>query len=126
MTQIIGIAIISLMLALILKSTNPSFSAILVLCAACILFARVIGSLSDIFDNLLSISSESAEASAYIKLMLKTLGIALITQLIADVCRDSGESALAGQTELAAKIIIIAMIMPLLDAVIKAVSGLLV
>lgn len=126
MTQIIGITIIGLLLALIFKSINPTFSAIIIICAACILFGKVASSLSQIIESISSITSNSQEAGAYINLMLKTLGIALISQFVADICRDAGENALAGQTEFASKIIIIAMILPLFEAVIKAVTGLLI
>ena len=59
-----------------------------------------------------------------LRLMFKVLGIALITQVISDLCRDSGESALAGQTEVAAKIIIVSLILPLLQTVVKIITGL--
>ena len=58
--------------------------------------------------------------------MLKVLVIALVTQIVSDMCRDSGESALAGQTETAAKIMIVAVVLPLIQAVLKVISGLVV
>ncbi len=126
MTQIIGITVISLLFALIFKSVNPSFSIIIAVCAACILFFKVADSLAGIIESFKNLASGFENVNNYVHLMLKTLGIAMISQFIADICRDSGESALAGQTEVVTKIIIIAMIMPLFEAVIKAVSGLLI
>ncbi|MDE6385833.1 MAG: stage III sporulation AC/AD family protein, partial [Eubacterium sp.] len=41
------------------------------------------------------------------------------------LCRDCGENALASQTETAAKVIVIAMILPLFETVIKIITGLL-
>ena len=126
MMQIVGISAVSLLLALFLKEVYPSFSVILVICAAGLLFIKMSGSLSSIISYLNDISGSAGEANSYVKLMVKTLGIALVSQLMADICRDNGESALAGQTETAAKILIIAMIMPLFEAVVKAVSGILI
>lgn len=57
--------------------------------------------------------------------MVKILGITLITQFIIDLCRDSGENALASQTEITSKILILIMVMPMFEAVMNIVSGLL-
>ena len=91
-------------------------------CAA--VFFESISSLSEIVDSLNELASGMGEISSYLKIMFKVLGIALITQIISDICRDSGESALAGQTEVAAKILIVTLILPLLQAVVEVITGL--
>ena len=126
MTVFIGISITALILSLFLKDYNKTVSLILVLFSSALLFFKIVGSIGEITDTLKEITDNAGELSSYLKLMLKVLGIALITQITADICRDCGETALAGQTEVAAKIIIVAMILPLFEAVVKIISGLLV
>ncbi|MCI6245790.1 MAG: stage III sporulation AC/AD family protein [Eubacterium sp.] len=126
MTVVIGISITALILSLFLKDYNKTVSLILVLFSSALLFFKIVGSIGEITDTLKEITDNAGELSSYLKLMLKVLGIALITQITADICRDCGETALAGQTEVAAKIIIVAMILPLFEAVVKIISGLLV
>lgn len=126
MTVVIGISITALILSLFLKDYNKTVSLILVLFSSALLFFKIVCSIGEITDTLKEITDNAGELSSYLKLMLKVLGIALITQITADICRDCGESALAGQTEVAAKIIIVAMILPLFEAVVKIISGLLV
>lgn len=126
MTVVIGISITALILSLFLKDYNKTVSLILVLFSSALLFFKIVGSIGEITDTLKDITDNAGELSSYLKLMLKVLGIALITQITADICRDCGETALAGQTEVAAKIIIVAMILPLFEAVVKIISGLLV
>jgi len=46
--------------------------------------------------------------------MLKAAGIAVLAELGAQLCMDSGESALAGRITLAARIAIIGLCLPLL------------
>ena len=125
MTVVIGISITALILSLFLKDYNKTVSLILVLFSSALLFFKIVGSIGEITDTLKEITDNAGELSSYLKLMLKVLGIALITQITADICRDCGETALAGQTEVAAKIIIVAMILPLFEAVVKIISGLL-
>lgn len=125
MTVILGIAITTLVLGLFLKEQNRIISLLLVIFSCIALAFQSVGAIAEIIKSLNNMASQLSETSAYIKIMFKVLGIALIAQLVSDLCRDCGESALAGQTETVAKILIITMIIPLLEAVISIISGLL-
>ncbi|MCH5316400.1 MAG: hypothetical protein J1E05_00365 [Eubacterium sp.] len=125
MTAVIGISLSALILAVFIKDHNKTASLVIMLAAAALIFFRIITGISDVFSSIREISSGVESAAGYIKLMLKVLGIVLITQFISDLCRDSGENALAGQTETAAKIIVISMVLPLFESVVGIISGLL-
>lgn len=124
MIHIIGISAVALIFGLFLRQHNKTVSLILIIFACIAVFLESASYLTDIIDTLSSMVSGLEETSAYLKIMFKVLGIALITQIISDLCRDSGESALASQTEVAAKIFIVALILPLLQAVVKVITGL--
>lgn len=124
MIHIIGISAVALIFGLFLRQHNKSVSLILIIFACIAVFLESVSYLIDIIDTLSGMVSGLEETSAYLKIMFKVLGIALITQIISDLCRDCGESALAGQTEVAAKIFIVALILPLLQAVVKVITGL--
>ncbi len=124
MIHIIGISAVVLIFGLFLRKHNKTVSLILIIFACIAVFLESVSYLTDIIDTLSGMVSGLEETSAYLKIMFKVLGIALITQIISDLCRDCGESALAGQTEVAAKIFIVALILPLLQAVVKVITGL--
>lgn len=124
MIHIIGISAVALIFGLFLRQHNKTVSLILIIFACIAVFLESVSYLTDIIDTLSGMVSGLEETSAYLKIMFKVLGIALITQIISDLCRDCGESALAGQTEVAAKIFIVALIFPLLQAVVKVITGL--
>lgn len=124
MIHIIGISAMALIFGLFLRQHNKTVSLILIIFACIAVFLESVSYLTDIIDTLSGMVSGLEETSAYLKIMFKVLGIALITQIISDLCRDCGESALAGQTEVAAKIFIVALILPLLQAVVKVITGL--
>lgn len=124
MIHIIGISAVALIFGLFLRQHNKTVSLILIIFACIAIFLESVSYLTDIIDTLSGMVSGLEEISAYLKIMFKVLGIALITQIISDLCRDCGESALAGQTEVAAKIFIVALILPLLQAVVKVITGL--
>lgn len=124
MIHIIGISAVALIFGLFLRQHNKTVSLILIIFACIAVFLESVSYLTDIIDTLSGMVSGLEETSAYLIIMFKVLGIALITQIISDLCRDCGESALAGQTEVAAKIFIVALILPLLQAVVKVITGL--
>ena len=125
MSVLIGISLSALILAVLIRDYNKTASIAIVIAASAMIFVKIASDISTIFEALTNISSGVEIAASYIKLMMKVLGIVLITQFTADLCRDCGENALASQTETAAKIIVVSMILPLFETVIKIVAGFL-
>lgn len=125
MIKIAVVSLTALILVIFLKRTNKEFAFILTFAAALILFSIVISDFFDVVNRIYTISSGIENLNSYINLMVKILGITLVTQFIIDLCKDSGENALATQTEIASKIVILIMVMPLFEAVMNVVAGLL-
>jgi stage III sporulation protein AD len=106
------------------RDSNRQFAFIMSVCGVAILFFTAAGELSGIINSVSDFSSMSEVTAGYIKLMMKILGISLLTQIVCDICRDNGENALASMTGTVAKIIIVALILPLFETVINIVGGL--
>ncbi len=71
-----------------------------------------------------AVASLSSLASAYglqgwLNLLLKALAIALSCQMTASLCRDCGESALADKAELAGKIAILSLTVPVVRQLVQ-------
>lgn len=120
----IGISICVLFCALLLRRYNKTFAVIVSVAGSAILFLLVSRQLNDIIAKIGDISSSVNSTAPYIKLMLKVLGITLVTQFVVDTCRDNGENALASMTEIVAKILVVSMVLPLFETIISIVSGL--
>jgi stage III sporulation protein AD len=58
-------------------------------------------------------------------LLLRGLGVAMLTQLSSDLCRQCGENTLAGGVELAGKAELLLLCLPQLRALIEMAGGLL-
>ena len=125
MIKTAGFVLISLLLILFLKETKREFSIILAAACGIILFVTVADDLYDIATKIYDLSTQADNINTYISLMMRILGISLIAQFVADLCRDSGENALASQTETASKVLILIMTLPLFETVINIVTGLL-
>lgn len=58
-------------------------------------------------------------------LMIKGLGVAMLTQFCADLCRQSGEASLANSVELAGKAELLLLCLPMLRDLIDLSQGML-
>lgn len=126
MIKIIIIAVATLLLVVFSKNYNKTFSLIIVVSACILIFFQILNGLTTVFDSIKNLSDGIEPISQYIKLMIKVLGITLISQFVSDLCRDSGENALANIVEISSKIIVIVMILPLFETILKIVTGLIV
>lgn len=124
MIQVFGIAAVCLLLAVFLKSQNKMFALLVTLGGAVLIFVISSDVAFNVFDALSDIEDSAGYTGTYVTMMLKVLGISIVTQVVCDICRDNGESALASQTEIASKIMVLAMLLPLFQTVIQIVTGL--
>ena len=63
--------------------------------------------------------SGSIEYGEYIGVMMKSLGIALVTSASADICRDCGEGAIASKVELLGKCAIMLIALPIIRSLLS-------
>lgn len=68
---------------------------------------------------------EGSGHGAYGEILFKALGIAILTQICADVCRESGENSLAGGVEMTGRIEILLLSLPLMEEVLTVAGNLL-
>ena len=125
MIRLIGIAVCVLFCRILVRDKNRSAAAVLSIAGGAVLLTGAAGELYKIADELKSLSDIYSASRSYIKLMLKVLGITVLTGFISDICRDNGENALASAAEICAKIITVAMLLPLFETAVKIITGLI-
>lgn len=125
MIKVVGIVLTALIINIVLKNYSKEFTFLINIVCTIIIFTLISKDLKGIVDRLTSISNEISVLLAYIKIMLKILGISMIAQLLSDLCRDNGENTLANQTELSAKIIILVTALPLFTTIMDIMIGML-
>lgn len=81
--------------------------------------------MGDLISAVKDLINGSGINTEYLTLLLKALGVSVLTQLAADACRDSGETALSNKVELAGKVTILLLCLPLVKAMIQLSAGLI-
>lgn len=119
--QIVAFALIAAFLAVVLRERKPIFSMMIATVAGVLIFLRVAGYLSSILDFLADMTLRANISLIYLNTLLKIIGIAYIAEFGAQICRDAGESVIAGKVEFAGKLLIMVMALPLLAAVLETI-----
>lgn len=115
--KIVSVVVVAVLLSLIVRHFRAEYSVFIFLGAAVIIWAMLSDSFGRSLDTLKIMLDGTGVESSYISIVFKTLGICILTQIAADMCRDAGESALATKTELAGKIVILGVALPMLTSI---------
>lgn len=118
---IAGLGIVAAVTAVLLKKEGSSLAICVSICTGCILLLMALEPLSKIFGELEALTNGAGIETEWLTLLLKALGLCYITQFSGDCCRDAGETALAGRVELAGKIAVLGLSMPLFQSIVSAV-----
>ena len=122
--KIAAIGIITTVLCRFFSNDNKEYALFLKMAAAALILLSVIRYITPIYDTISGIFGRTGADSSYLSLLFKALGICYITQFAHDICKDSGENALAAQIETAGKITLILLSLPLFEALMGVVSSL--
>jgi len=110
--QITVVAVLSAVLALVLKKDTPQFALLVGIAASALLLLAVLPRLSEVL-GLMSRLSAYVDGGAHYVTLLKVIGIAYATEFGAQICVDAGETAVASKLELAGKLLIMTVAAPL-------------
>jgi stage III sporulation protein AD len=123
--QVVGLGLLVAILSLILKEQKPMFAFLLTACAALFIFIFLADKIAAVIRVIESLALETNVNLVYLKTILKIIGIAYIAELGAQIVRDSGFSSIASKIELAGKVLIIVMAVPIIEVLIRTVISML-
>lgn len=123
--KIISLAIIGIVVISVIKNIKPEFTVYLVIATTVIIFALILDKLVLVFRFLNSIYSEVTYGRTFFPILMKVLAIAYITDFTAQLCRDAGEGAIASKTELAGKVLIFYISLPVLVTILDLINSVL-
>ncbi|WP_258000358.1 stage III sporulation protein AD [Bacillus sp. Marseille-P3661] len=123
--QIVGIALITTFLSLIIKEQKPAFSSMLVVFVSIVIFLFLIDQIYEVIRMLERIAIHANVNMVYLETILKIIGIAYIAEFGAQITKDAGQGALASKIEIAGKILILVMAIPILTVIIETIVSLI-
>ena len=122
-TAIIGVGIVGALLAITVKNTRPELGLCIGIGTGCVIFSFVLPHISEVLEEIKTLSEKSGVEFGYFVPIVKIIGIAYITQFSSEIIKDSGENAIAKKVEFAGKIAILLMMLPILKTLISTILG---
>lgn len=123
--MIAGLCLTASIICKALEKNSGEIKILLAICTVCIVLFRISGELADVISAIQDLFERSSMDGEYLTVIFKGLGICYITQLGCDCCRECGENVIASQLELAGKIGMVIISLPLFRALIAIIEGLL-
>lgn len=119
--QVVAAGIIGTVLSIAIKKQSPEISLLIGICTGVLIFIFVAGKLQTVLEVLKTMAERANISPKYMGIVLKVIGISYICEFGMQICKDAGESAIAGKIELAGKIIIMLVSAPVILAVVELI-----
>ncbi|MEG6565833.1 stage III sporulation protein AD [Thermoanaerobacterium saccharolyticum] len=123
--QIVAIGIICVIILSLFRENFEDVAIIISLSASILIFFIIVPKISNIIAVLNTIANKSGINSIYVKTILKIIGVAYIAELGVQISNDAGEKNIATKVELAGKIIIIFLSLPIIIALVDTIVSIL-
>ena len=119
---VIGVA--GAILTLIIKKTSPELSTVLTLTVCTVIVGMAMKVFSSVYEVLELVELGPGFSSAYTAPVLKCVGIGITARLGSDLCKDSGQQAVASSVEICGAICALYVSLPLIKTMLRMIGEL--
>ncbi len=125
MVKIALAGIVAVLCALLIKQEKGEYAVFISMSGCLMIFLFGISKLEVILEAIGRLDSYLGAGSEYLPILLRIVGITYLAEFAADLCRDAGFAAIAGQVEFAGKLTIMAVSLPVILGLLEALEGFL-
>ena len=111
-------------MALVMRRIRPEGATVLVIAAGALAGLLILPQLDQIVNGIAGLARAGGVQEGYISQLLKVGGISLMMDFAAQTCRDAGEDGLAMKTELAGRVLLIALALPVMQTLLEQIISL--
>lgn len=123
--RLVGFAIAATTLLVLLRRERPEMALILSLAVGAFILLAILPAIGQVVTLLDTLTMKAHVRLIFFDTVLKILGIAYLAEFGAQVARDAGETAVASKIELAAKVLILVLALPIVNAILDLILRLL-
>lgn len=121
--QVALLGIVAVIASMLIRSKEPVIGSVLSLGVAIFTVACLISRLFVILEYLDRLMENLSFARPYLLLLLKAVGITLVTEFGASLCRENGFLALSDSIRVFGKVSILMLGIPILAALVDIING---
>ncbi len=123
--SILGLCITVTLICKLFEKNNKEYSLFISIITLSMVLFFAVTMISPITSKIQEILNLADVSNEYFNIVLKAIGVCYLTQLGCDYCKDAGENALSSELELAGKISLLLIALPLFDNIVAIVQDLL-
>lgn len=112
-------ALCAVLFAALVQKTNKEYALLISLGTAAVLLLFLLERAGPVLQQVEDLAASGPLEGEAVGLMLRAVGITVVGQVVARLCKDAGESALAYTVELAARAAVLAAALPALGRFLK-------
>ncbi|MBD5136176.1 MAG: stage III sporulation protein AD [Lachnospiraceae bacterium] len=121
----LGIFVVCVVLmAVQFKSLKPEYGIYMTIAAALVIFFYSLSKIQVIFESINTLK-KYVNLGGYMPVIIKIVGISYISEFASDICKDSGYGTIGNQIQIFGKLSILAVSMPVFEALFKTIDGLI-
>lgn len=123
--KVCGLGLLAAVVSVILRELCKGLALPLKFAGAILTAGAALALFYPTVQKLLTLSAEVPAASGYGTVLLKALGISILAEFSAGICRDVGEGAIASGIETAGKACVLVLALPLIEEALGSAGVLL-
>lgn len=123
--KIAAVAVAGALCAVVIRRSAQEIAVAVGLAAGVIILSFALGAVESVLALIDTLADTAGLSPAVLAPVVKTVGISIITRVTAEICRDAGESGIASCVETAGAVLALFVALPLLQAVLTTITGLL-
>lgn len=120
--SIVAIGIVGAILTVIIKQYKPEYAIFISIITVAIIMSNVISIALPIISDIKSLLNKTSISFEHLSILLKAVGICYLTQFVCDICKESGQTAIANKIEIAGRVAICFISLPLFHDLISIVE----
>ena len=123
--KIAAAGILTVMLYALVRQLKPEIAPLIILGGSAVILVAVAERFIGVSDTVNSMMELAGLDKENVSILIRCLGICVVTQFAADICYDNSSSSIAAAVELAGRVGAITLALPMLQAVAKLALGLM-
>jgi stage III sporulation protein AD len=123
--QIAGLGAAATITILVIKAEKPEVAIQISIVTGIVIIILLISKLSAVLELINSYARKINIDMAYFSTLLKIVGVAYIAEFGAEICRDAGETSIASKIELAGKVIIAVLAVPIITSLLELIINIM-
>lgn len=122
---LVGIGLVAVSLLALLRHQRPEMAVLLGAAVAVSIFLALLSPLAEVIRLLQDIAMRAQVNLSYVVIVLKIVAVAYIAEFGAQIARDAGEGAVGEKIEMAGKVLILVLAVPIVTSIIDLVINML-